>query len=170
MAGVVMQGDWSRLINTLESLELSQQELTSLNRRLGFMLEQSTRERFEDEQSPEGERWKPLSDSTLISRAARRGRTKTKRGGMTARAQRIVGNAAILKDSGRLMRSITSRARPEGVAVGTNLVYGAIHQKGGKAGRGKRVQIPARPYLGISKSDEQDIMDLLNEFIEERVE
>jgi len=32
-------------------------------------------------------------------------------------------------------------------AVGTNSVYGRIHELGGYAGRGRRVLIPARPYL-----------------------
>lgn len=177
MAGVELEGQWPELISTMEKLNLTDNDLLILNERIGAILEQSTTERFEEEKSPKGEPWEPITDTTIIARARRKTRKKdgtssflTKKGKLSARAQRIISNAAILKDSGRLMRSISSKARPEGVAVGTNLIYGAIQQLGGKAGRGKKVKIPARPFLGISSKDDKDLFALLEEFVEERIE
>jgi phage virion morphogenesis protein len=69
----------------------------------------------------------------------------------------------ILIQSGRLRNSISARRDGSKVAVGTNLVYAAIHQFGGLAGRGRGVRIPARPYLGISKADEAEIERILKE-------
>ncbi len=70
-----------------------------------------------------------------------------------------------LRDTGRLNRSITYRASNYGVEVGTNVIYGPIHQFGGviKAknapflvfktptgfARVKSVTIPARPFMPI---------------------
>ncbi len=177
MAGVELAGQWAELRRTMENMNLSDQDLLALNERVAAILEQSTQERFEEEKGPDGKSWPPLSEQTLVARARRRTRRKdgssgfrTKRGNLSRRAQRVMESAAILKDTSRLMRSITSKARPEGAAVGTNLVYAAIHQLGGKAGRGKRVEIPARPYLGVSSADEQDLLAMLQEFIKERVE
>ena len=58
-----------------------------------------------------------------------------------------------LIDTARLKNSITYRADKDSVAVGTNVIYARIHQLGGMAGRGKKVRIPARPYLVIQESD-----------------
>jgi len=40
----------------------------------------------------------------------------------------------------------------------------AVHQFGSKDGR-----IPARPFLGLSNSDERMVLDILNGFIQESV-
>lgn len=68
-----------------------------------------------------------------------------------------------LRDTGRLMNSITHQADASGVSVGTNVIYGATHQAGAtitaknkpllrfKTPKGwiskKSVTIPARPFL-----------------------
>ncbi len=177
MPGSRLDGDWVRLSRTLRKLQPSQTDLKVLNSRLGMILEQSTKQRFEEEKDPEGKFWIPLAEATLIARATRKTRRrdgtsgfKTKRGKISKRAQRIMTDARILKDTGRLMRSITHKARPEGVAVGTNLVQAGLLHFGGKAGRGKKVEVPERPYLGVSRSDEEDIQAALQEFIEERID
>ena len=51
------------------------------------------------------------------------------------------------------------------VKLGSNVEYARIHQKGGMAGRGRKVKIPARPYLGVSKEDWKEIEDTISDFI-----
>jgi len=46
------------------------------------------------------------------------------------------------------------------VRIGNNRIYGAIHQFGGQAGRGHKVTLPARPYLGINGDDEVEITQI----------
>jgi len=55
----------------------------------------------------------------------------------------------ILQVSGTLARSIMteSNERSAMVGVGSEVRHAAIHQFGGKAGRGRKTEIPARPYL-----------------------
>ncbi len=49
------------------------------------------------------------------------------------------------------MRSIHPEPARDHVTLGTNIVYAAIHQFGGTAGRG--AHMPKREYLGIRDDD-----------------
>ena len=64
-----------------------------------------------------------------------------------------------LVDTENLMNSITSYYNNDSAEVGTNEPYAAIHQFGGKAGRGRKVDIPARPFLVLTPQDEDDILE-----------
>ncbi len=65
----------------------------------------------------------------------------------------------ILVDTARLRNSIGYEASSDTVLIGTNVEYGAIHQFGGKAGRGHSVTLPARPYLGTSEADLEELQE-----------
>lgn len=125
-------------------------------------LRTSTLERFRSEESPEEIRWKPS-----IRAARQGGKTLTKSVG--------------------LKNSIRVQADETGAAIGTNLVYAATQQFGdertirAKASKylrfqidgrwvsvpSVRVNIPARPFLGISKEDEEEIRAILDEVFKE---
>ena len=60
----------------------------------------------------------------------------------------------ILQDSGQLAASVSTRSNRNMAMVGTNKVYGAIHQFGGQAGRGRKVTLVARPFLPVTASGE----------------
>lgn len=64
-----------------------------------------------------------------------------------------------LVDTENMMNSITSYYDNNIAMVGTNEPYAAIHQFGGKAGRGRKVDIPARPFLVLTPQDEDDILE-----------
>ena len=49
--------------------------------------------------------------------------------------------------------------------IGSNLDYAAIHQLGGQAGKGKKLTIPARPYLKLTDEDFGEILDMTENFI-----
>ena len=87
-----------------------------------------------------------------------------------------------LTDSGRLRRSIDYAATSNKVMVGSNLPYARIHQLGGvivpkkakklvfKGHDGTtravdKVTIPARPYLGVSESDLDDVRAAMADFL-----
>lgn len=62
------------------------------------------------------------------------------------------GKKKILQDTGVLKESIMARNNGANkVSIGSNLSYAPIHQFGGKAGKGGKSIIPARPYLPVSK-------------------
>ncbi len=103
-------------------------------------LETATRHRFGWGTSPDGKAWKP-SKRVL----AHGGQTLVK--------------STILRDS------ITSRSSDKEAEVGTNVIYGAIHQLGGQAGRKHAVRLPARPYLGLSSRDGQVVEKIIADFL-----
>jgi len=104
----------------------------------------ATEGRFERQQDPGGRKWAPLKPST----------------------RRRKKHPKILTESGMLRGTIRYRLMgTNAVAIGTNRPYGRIHQLGGKAGRGRKVTIPARPYLGFSGTDREEIEAILVDHI-----
>lgn len=82
------------------------------------------------------------------------------------RAMKKGGSILIGKGhAGGLMGSIHYEAESNAVMVGTNKIYGAIHQFSGQAGRGHKVTIPARPYLMVQDKDWTEITEQLEEYI-----
>lgn len=107
---------------------------------IGHVLELSTRGRFDKETDPKGRKWKPLKASTL-----KRKRKKGK-------------SPKILHQDMQLRDTIHSQAEEHSLMVGSPQKYAAIQHLGGKAGKGKRVTIDPREYLGIGEQDEKDIL------------
>jgi phage virion morphogenesis protein len=70
-----------------------------------------------------------------------------------------------LIDTARLKNSITYRAAPDSLTVGTNVIYARIHQLGGMAGRGRKTKIPARPFLVIQEADLTYLKKSLHDFL-----
>ena len=81
----------------------------------------------------------------------------------SSRAERQ--NGQTLLDTGLLRKSITYKHDGVSVNIGTNKKYARIHQFGGKAGRGKKVTIPARPYIGINDDDKREIGGIIADVI-----
>jgi phage virion morphogenesis protein len=51
------------------------------------------------------------------------------------------------------------------VEYGSDIIYSAIHQFGGLTGRGHKVEIPARPFLGVRDDDWTEIKETVREYI-----
>ena len=122
-----------------------------------------TMRHFKEQRDPKGRPWKPLSKVTIKQRQKLRSGHR--------RHNPLIH---ILIDTGRLRRSITYRAGHSKAIIGpigTNVVYARIHQVGGYAGRQHKVKIPARPYLGLSNKDlddlAQDVKRIVKEYIKE---
>ena len=118
---------------------LVQFDPTELLDDVGQYLVSETVYRFRTSTDPQGNQWQPLSE-----------RTREQRG----------QQAKPLVHKGHLRDSITHQVRGDEVRIGNNRIYGAIHQFGGQAGRGHKVPLPARPYLGINGDDEVEITQI----------
>ncbi|MCK9372591.1 MAG: phage virion morphogenesis protein [Sulfuricurvum sp.] len=99
-------------------------------------------------------KWVQLSRTTLRLGYTNMGKSTSKKthlknGKVSRGFERYIADRKILQKSGRLRSSIVSDVSDNEVVVGTNLKYAAIHQFGGMAGRGKKVRIPARPFMPI---------------------
>lgn len=124
---------------------------------VGEALITSTQERMRAERSPDGTGWPALGAEYAASK---------KSGGM-------------LVESGRLIGSFSRKVDGPRLTVGTNVIYAAIHQFGGtirpkhrsllrfRIGRrqtfARQVTIPARPFLGISAEDRDEIEEIFQD-------
>ncbi|HEY4294522.1 phage virion morphogenesis protein [Luteibacter sp.] len=166
----------ARLAHLAKRLDHVQDALAEI----GEVLVPSTQQRFGQAISPTGAPWAPLSPRTLAHKKG----------------------PGILRESLALQSSIHYQVEGDELHVGTDLVYGAIQQLGGKVHHAARkgtvnfrqdkqsgevghrfvkakhanfvqdvtigaheTEIPARPYLGLSAKDEQDILDVLWDYI-----
>jgi phage virion morphogenesis protein len=79
------------------------------------------------------------------------------------RVLRTGGQALSL--TGRLRCSFSVKATGSQATVGTNVVYAAIHQMGGKTGKGHKATIPARPFMMVQDEDWAQITRQLADYI-----
>lgn len=74
-------------------------------------------------------------------------------------------NGQTLLNTGQLASSIIVEPKFENgnliISMGGNKKYTAIHHFGGRAGRGRKVAIPARPFLVIQNKDITNIQKLI---------
>lgn len=134
---------------------------------IGEMMVSSTLQRFEDEEGPDGKAWKPSIRATPSedTRApVRRGKDGRLLKGSGRKIKGRKGGKT-LTNMGQLRDSIEKRATNDEVMVGSNVAYARIHQMGGMAGRGKSVELPARPFLGVSEQDAEDIREMVGDFL-----
>lgn len=108
--------------------------LEQLHRRIPAELMAASNRAFSREIAPDGTKWEPRS-SAYVAWLKKHDPGKTR----------------LLIRSGHLRQSRQPFRRGNTSGVGSNLVYAAIHQMGGKTGRGHKITIPARPYLGLDQ-------------------
>ena len=105
---------------------------------------------FQQETDPAtGDRWPDLAPSTKRQRA---------------KIGKWPGRILQMSAAG-LSASIQPDVGDDYAQVGTNKVYAAIHQFGGKAGRNRETTIPARPYLGLSNTDKDVIVEIISQHL-----
>ena len=111
-----------------------------------YIQRQTIKERFDKEQSPNGQKWKPLSKATINHR----------------KKCNKSGNIKILQDTGELRRSIAYEAGANYARVGTALKYAKTHQFG-------RGNIPARPFLGVNDEEKRHINSMISAYIKKNI-
>lgn len=170
MSGVRLHTDLSGLAGpqaALERLRPRLEDLSPLMDDIGSALVASTLRRFEDQQGPDGKRWAPLSELTKLNRVGGVKRAYTKNMKFRKGVEAKLSGMKILQRFGHLRNSINHQATRDAVEIGTPMLYGAIHQFGGQAGRGNKVTIPARPFLGLDAGDEDMILDEVQAYLSE---
>ena len=151
MYSIRLEGDTQALLYRIRSL--SEIDRRGINAALGQVARASTLERFQQSRAPDGRRWK-----TSIRASQEGGKT--------------------LVQTAQLRNSIRVYSDGKGFAVGTNAKHAATHQFGEpgrtiRARRAKalkfrvnghwvtkqqvRIKIPARPFLGLSEEDMQEL-------------
>lgn len=168
MAGVAIKVDHTSLRRWLRRVRQkgASQGDASIWEDVGWEVQRFVQQNFDNERGG-GEPWRPLTPGYRAARPA----------------------GKILTVTGRLRNSIQQRAQGDGVLVGTNVQYAAIHQYGGKTRptviKPRRKQalfwpgaahpvksvnhpgsdVPARPFLDLSPAEWEQVARVLAEAI-----
>lgn len=144
MAGIHITVDtssWGPLQHRLQ--DLANLDTTTLMPRLGEYLKRSTKERFKTQTDPDGTAWQALQPRTLKHKKYNKDKVLTLRGQLRSK----IGYQPLGKSA---------------VQVGSPSIYAATHQFG-------RGAIPARPYLGLSSEDRNEIIDITLDWLQGRM-
>lgn len=149
MSKVDIQFTSGTVLQVLDSLLDKLDDLSEPMNDIAAVLESATESAFEAEADPvTGQAWALLSDAYLRASPKRQ------------------GGKILQASAGGLAASITADSGDFWAAIGSNKIYAAIHQFGGTddmpAGP---ASIPARPYLGVSREDEQSMLGILGEYL-----
>lgn len=144
----------------MSGIEIRSEGVEALGRRIGRLLaglknpepmlralaaegESQTRRRLEvEKRGPDGTPWPEWSPGYAATRH---------------------GGQSLLDARGDLIRSLTAFADRQSAGWGTNLVYAATHQFG-------RDAIPARPFLGVSDENFQDLLAIAEDWLDRLLE
>lgn len=164
----------AEVLKAIDTLQKAGGRLEPVWRDIGEYLLISTRERFDREQAPDGTPWEPLAESTLqrkMLKGVQRGKGKkrkrltTRKGTLKTGAISAALNSKILVESGNLRDLMRYQIGQDGLKFGSDRIYAATHQFGDE----KR-DIPARPFLGLSEEDRQEILDILADHLKRVME
>jgi phage gpG-like protein len=162
MAGVAVRVLAGGAVARLVGMEARGGNLTGVLRSFGQYMLGSIEKNFAAGGRP---KWPPLKLSTLLGWSygfKKGGKYRTKRGGPTKAGRAASAGRLPLTASGLLRRSVrVAVVTPRSVTIGTSSKYAAIHQFGGMAGRGRKVRIPARPYLLFQNEDVQRFTEMM---------
>jgi phage virion morphogenesis protein len=141
---------------SLQKLAAQSLDLKKPFQEIGASLVTSTKQRFQDKESPDGDAWQAVSPAYALTK-------------LKGSKQNRIGPrdpADILVRSGHLRNFISYLAERFELAVGSNQPYAAIHQLGGTDDMAAGpAGIPARPYLGVSDDDQEEIAQILLEHL-----
>lgn len=143
MAGASNSLNFDKTEGVLGRILTRAQRTQELSETVGEILVAGVHERFEAEEAPDGTAWKKSK------RAA-------KESGKT------------LQDTAKLKNSYGYSASPSRVVMGTNDKTAATHQFGldmSIVSTKRRVKIDARPMVGISDADAEEIQAAMNDFM-----
>ena len=158
-ASIIIRVDDKEVRRDFARLQGLMKNTTPIMAAIGTGVVGSTQRRFTSQVAPDGSPWQTLNPFYAAGKK----------------------NSRILTESGRLRDSISSSPSRDEVAIGTNVIYAAVHQFGaeikpkngthlifsinGRTVGAKSVTIPARPFLGISADDEVMIAEVVFGFI-----
>ena len=135
-----------KVLQTLfEKAKLSSKEKEQLLINLSVEVESQTLERFDTKLDPEGNKWKPIADSTRKY------------------LNRYFPNGSLLVRTGMLRDSVEPQLKGDDVIIiGSAREYASYIQDGTK-------KMPARPIFGIGTGDYPALIKITTDFLSARI-
>lgn len=150
MPNITITLDDAAVQRELAALAQKAQSLQPAMAVIGERLVERAKRRFETGTDPTGKPWQANSLVTLGIFAGSFGKSLRKKSGALnkAGAQKLGAKKVLVRD-GNLMRQIIYSASANSTTMSATMAYARIHHYGGMAGRNKKVQLPARPFMPI---------------------
>lgn len=124
-----------------------------------------TKSRFEESKDPYDNPWAPNSDTTLRNMLHGNGKNFTKKGGLSARGNKVLaGKKPLIGDSKSLSTQLSYHVSGNSVTITSPMVYAAMQNFGGTKAEFQNLwgDIPARPFFPDEK---RGLPDALNRVI-----
>lgn len=154
--------DLEHFVNNVDKIPNDPKVRRDIGLILSEALLRSTDWAFKNESDPNtGEKWQNWSPSYVLSllKQGRKPHSMLQRHGMQGGGLR----STIQENPGDGEASIRA-------GLGSNLRYARIHQLGGKAGRGRKVTIPARPYLGLTQRHKEQAKTKIGKLLKQAIQ
>jgi len=151
MTAVTIDLNDQAIINALARLANATNHLEPALDEIGATVAASVMLNFTGQHDPDGNPWEPLSEATLLNRTG--------------------GSGQILRDTGRLNRSITHNVSGDSVEIGSDVVYANMMHFGGKKADFPWLwaDIPERPFVGVSDTDKAEILAILSHHLDRSI-
>ena len=127
------------IIRRLGALYFDSQKMQKFSRLVGAEMVHQTEERFYNQHDLGRQPWIPSQRA-------------------------IADQGKTLRDTGRLMASLTYIALPDGVKWGTNVVYGPWMNYG--VTKEGRLVTTARPFMGMNDDDRASVLNIINRIMD----
>ena len=192
---ITIEVDDRRVLDVLSALIERLDDLTPVMQTIGEYLVGSTKRRFATSTAPDGSRWAPNSQVTYIRMIERAHGVTLKSGQINKKgAGMAMSKKPLIGETHRLSSEISAQAGRDRVEVGSPMVYAAVQQFGAKMGEFGRYSqvsrwrkyekgdfrkhagtvkgfpipwgdIPARPFLGLSNGDVDQVLTIVHEHL-----
>lgn len=153
---ISVESNSRKVAEALDILITKMDDSEGVLRLIGETLSESTKQRFVEAKSPDGTTWKANKQTTLDFYAKEFGTARTlKKKPLTGKSR-------------ELQTTITYEVTGDQLFVGSPLPYAAMQHFGGVTSPRSMIPnkaIPARPFLGISEEDEQEIIEIINDLL-----
>ncbi len=161
MSSATIRLESTRVLDVLARVAAGVRKPAPLYKAIGEDLVASTKARFATSTAPDGSRWAPNSQATFEAYLARFTKTTRKDGRLNAKGVSVVmGKKPLVGESHQLGKQIYYQLTANGLEVGSPMEYAAMQQFGGSKAEFPHLwgDIPARPFLGLSTEDEDNIV------------
>lgn len=157
------------ILDVLGELSARMQDLTEPMSDIGEHLVETTKRRFDTSTAPDGSRWEPNSDVTIL-RYLGAYKSSFKRDGTISKkgTSRLQAKKPLVGETRSLMSTINYVPGRDHVYIGSPEIYAGVQQFGAHAkefGKSPWGDIPARPFLGLSDDDSGSILDILASYL-----
>jgi len=166
---VSIEVDDKEVLAALDRLVKQGSNLRPALQDIGEYLAETTKRRFDTSTGPDGQKWTPNSQATILNYLRLHKGNFTKKGKLSAKGVgRVTGKRPLIGETRSLSSTINYQIDGNELAIGSPMVYAAMQQYGGKKARFPNLwgDIPARPFLGLSDVDRGAVLDILGEYLD----